>query len=420
LTRTIARIPILATALAAVMATAASAQTPTPAPAVTAPAAPAPAATAPAATPPPPPPILPLNDAVLAAAKGLFSNAQLSDRTEPKISVVIDPLIDGASGQQTFTSARMRFQLMDVVKKDFPRFDVQPFTSDAVAKQPLILVGTFTAINTAGQATGPRDAYRICLALADLKTGKIISKGLARAAPDGVNPRPVSAFSDSPIWANDDAVTGYITSCQGTKAGDMLKPAYLQRIASSAIISDAIRSYEFDSYKKSHDLYKKAEALGGGDQLRILNGLYLTSVKLNRKQEAEDTFGKLVDYGVKSEKLAVKLLFKPSASQFVTNTKLTSAYPMWVRQIAKRTAAGSSCVDVVGHTSPTGQVANNERLSLSRAEFVKSRLSAASPDLAKRLAAKGVASKENIIGTGRDDESDALDRRVEFKLAKCA
>ena len=29
-----------------------------------------------------------------------------------------------------------------------------------------------------------RDAYRICFALADLKTGKIISKGLARALPD--------------------------------------------------------------------------------------------------------------------------------------------------------------------------------------------------------------------------------------------
>jgi hypothetical protein len=25
-----------------------------------------------------------------------------------------------------------------------------------------------------------------------------------------------------------------------------------------------------------------------------------------------------------------------------------------------------------------------------------------------------------IVGTGRDDASDALDRRVEFKVAKCA
>jgi outer membrane protein OmpA-like peptidoglycan-associated protein len=404
------RIPLIAMLAAMTVASPVIAQTTAPA---------APAAAAPAAAPPPPPPILPLQEAVLSAAKALFSNAQLGDRNESKINVVIDPLIDGASGAQTYSSARMRFQLMDIVKKDFPRFDVKPFNTQSVNEKPLLLVGTFTAINAAGQATGPRDAYRICLALADLKTGKIISKGLARANPDGVNPKPLSAFVDSPVWANDDSVTGYITTCQGTKAGDVIKPAYLQRIASSAILSDAIRAYEFDNYQKSFDLYKKAAAEGGGEQLRILNGLYLNSVKLNRKKDAEEAFAKLVDYGVKAEKLSVKLLFKPGAGQFVANTKQTNAYPMWLRQIAKRSNEGGACMEVVGHTSPTGQLANNEKLSQARAEYVKSRLAAVTPSLDKRLSVKGVASKENIIGTGKDDESDALDRRVEFKVAKC-
>ena len=44
-----------------------------------------------------------------------------------------------------------------------------PFTSEAIDKQPVVLIGTFTAINNAGVAGGPRDVYRICLALADLK-----------------------------------------------------------------------------------------------------------------------------------------------------------------------------------------------------------------------------------------------------------
>jgi outer membrane protein OmpA-like peptidoglycan-associated protein len=37
-----------------------------------------------------------------------------------------------------------------------------------------------------------------------------------------------------------------------------------------------------------------------------------------------------------------------------------------------------------------------------------------------RLIATGKGSREMIVGTGRDDPSDALDRRVEFKVAKCS
>jgi hypothetical protein len=37
------------------------------------------------------------------------------------------------------------------------------------------------------------------------------------------------------------------------------------------------------------------------------------------------------------------------------------------------------------------------------------------PSLKKRTVAFGVGSRENLIGTGRDDASDVLDRRVEFK-----
>ena len=34
--------------------------------------------------------------------------------------------------------------------------------------------------------------------------------------------------------------------------------------------------------------------------------------------------------------------------------------------------------------------------------------------------AKGVGSRELVVGTGKDDASDFLDRRVEFKTAACA
>jgi outer membrane protein OmpA-like peptidoglycan-associated protein len=61
----------------------------------------------------------------------------------------------------------------------------------------------------------------------------------------------------------------------------------------------------------------------------------------------------------------------------------------------------------------------NERLSLLRAETIKSRLAQAAPGLDKRMIANGLGSRQTMVGNGRDDASDALDRRVEFKVIGC-
>jgi outer membrane protein OmpA-like peptidoglycan-associated protein len=63
----------------------------------------------------------------------------------------------------------------------------------------------------------------------------------------------------------------------------------------------------------------------------------------------------------------------------------------------------------------------NERVSLQRAEYVKQRMVVVRKDLAKRVVSRGVGSRQVLVGTGRNDPSDALDRRIEFKPAStCA
>jgi outer membrane protein OmpA-like peptidoglycan-associated protein len=39
--------------------------------------------------------------------------------------------------------------------------------------------------------------------------------------------------------------------------------------------------------------------------------------------------------------------------------------------------------------------------------------------LAARLSATGMGSKEALVGIGTDDQRDALDRRVEFRVLDC-
>jgi outer membrane protein OmpA-like peptidoglycan-associated protein len=92
---------------------------------------------------------------------------------------------------------------------------------------------------------------------------------------------------------------------------------------------------------------------------------------------------------------------------------------MWLKELGQRTAKASACLEIVGHTSPTGPAALNDRLSHLRAEYVKDRLVEQAKGLHQRLITTGAGSRQNIVGTGRDDDSDALDRRVEFKTVGC-
>jgi outer membrane protein OmpA-like peptidoglycan-associated protein len=158
---------------------------------------------------------------------------------------------------------------------------------------------------------------------------------------------------------------------------------------------------------------------GAGDQLRVYNGIYLSSWKLGRKDEAAQAFGQIVDYGLKQNKLGVKFLFRPGSTLFWADPQVSGPYPVWLRQIAQRSAQQDKCMEVSGHTSRTGPEPLNERLSLARAQYVKQRLEVGNAQLGKRIATVGKGSSQNISGLGTDDARDAVDRRVEFRVVDC-
>lgn len=367
--------------------------------------------------PPPPTPIL-FDDALLRAANDLFSKAALPAGNE-KIELVVDPLIDGISGAQSTATRLMQDRIVALVRKSYPRFEVRPFSTEALSRAPVVLIGTFTAINNAGAADGPRDAYRICLALADLRSKSIVSKGVARARPETIDVTPTPAFADTPVWATDPATSLYIKACQGSKPGDPIDPIYVERIGTSSLISDAILEYDDKRYREALAFYRTALKMTGGDQLRVRSGIYLANSRLNRRDDATDAFGNLVDYSLAGKKLSVRFLFKPGSTQFVDDPQISAPYPMWLSQIAVRASRRNSCLTVVGHTSKTGPPQVNERLSVLRAQYIKDLLQGSSPGLADKLKATGVGSREVLIGTGRDDSSDAIDRRVDFSISDC-
>jgi outer membrane protein OmpA-like peptidoglycan-associated protein len=381
--------------------------------------APAPAtAAAPAVAPILQQPIQPLDDAVLRAANSLFSSAQVVAPPE-RHALVIDPLVDGLTGAQSNATLSMEQKISNLARAAYPKFDVQPFTSTTLAKKPVILIGTFTTINASAQTNGVRESYRICLALADLRSGRIIAKGIARADLANVDATPLAYYADSPFVAPDRVTEGYVKSCQGTRVGDALDPGYLDNITASAEINDAIAAYNARRYQQSLDMFINVLGTKAGDQLRVRNGIYLASVKLGKRSDATEAFGAIVDYGLANKRLAVKFLFAPGSTFFVNDQQVSGQYPMWLNQIATHTAKTTACLDIVGHTSASGSAAINERISLQRAQYVKQRLDTEAPVLKTRTKALGVGSQENLIGLGSDDAKDALDRRVEFKVVDC-
>jgi outer membrane protein OmpA-like peptidoglycan-associated protein len=370
------------------------------------------------ASPPPPPQPIAFEDAVLRAANDLFSKAAIPVDAN-KVDLVIDPLIDGVSGAQSVATHAMEKRIVALVQQSYPRFQVHQFESGTLARQPVVLIGTFTAVNNAGASDGVRDAYRICLALADLRTKSIVSKGVARAKPEGIDVTPTPSFADSPVWVSDPATDTYIKTCQRTKLGDPIDPAFAERVGTSAFVSEGILEYDAKHYREALAFYRTALGMPGGEQLRVRRGLYLANWQLNRRDDATEAFGSLVDYGLSRNNLSVLFLFKPGSTEFLEYQQIAAPYPMWLSQIATHALQHDTCLDIVGHTSPTGPPQVNERLSVLRAEFIKDLLQSGAPGLQNRLMTTGVGSREMLIGTGRDDASDAIDRRVDFKVRRC-
>lgn len=329
-------------------------------------------------------------------------------------AIVVDPLLDGVSGQQTEVTKMAEQRVIERVQDRFQQFTVLSFNSGGVAGAQYLLNGTLTQVG----ASTSQGQYRLSLALVELKSGLVIAQTVSRISDITLNTSPTAFYRDSPVIAKDRVVEGYIRTSE-TKAGLPADALYLDRLPTSALVSEAIASYNAERFTEALARYEAAANRADGQQLSIYSGLYLTQRQLGQTDAAEKTFGTIARLGLATNNLSVKFLFKPGSTEFVSDTKVSGAYPMWLRQIARQAALIDYCVVVTGHTSRTGSEQINTRLSLQRASIVKQRLEMAVPELSKRLREAGMGYTENIVGTATDDARDALDRRVEFKVIRC-
>lgn len=361
---------------------------------------------------------MPFDQAVQLAVDDLMVQTQklpaFLARVEARIKpnrIVIDPLLDGASGQQTEVTRSAQALLVKRMQERFTQFTVSEFSSEEVEKANYVLNGTLSRSQDGG-------GYRLNLALTELRSGTVIAQAAARISDAKLDTRPTPFYRDSPVNPKDRTTEGYIRTSE-TPAGQPADALYLERLPTSAVLQEAIAAYEAGQMKEALARYEAAAQRADGQQLRVYSGLYLVQAQMGRTADAEASFGKLARLGLETNNLSVKFLFRPGSTDFLGDPKISGAYPMWLRQIARQATQIEPCVVVTGHTSRTGSEQINDRLSLQRAVAVRTRLTAEAPALAPKLREAGKGFRENIVGTGADDASDALDRRVEFKTAVC-
>ena len=360
---------------------------------------------------------LPFEQAVAQAANGVIDQARALIAFRfglGRHGVVVDPMLDASTGQQTAATQALEQRVTQRLAAGLAGAEFLPFQSASLAKADYLLTGTF-ARTLDGRSRG---SLRLNLALTDLKSGLVVAQAWAMTRDEGLDGTPLRYYGDSPVLVRDRVVDGYIATT-ATAAGQPADPYYLKRIAVASVINDATGLYNAERYPESLERYGAARAADGGEQLRVLTGLYLNLAKLGKTAEADEAFGTLAAYGIANDQLRVKFLFNPGSTVFWSDPKVSGPYAMWLRQIAKEGTTAKTCMSVVGHTSRTGSEALNDALSLERAGFIRQRLIVESGAIADRSQAQGRGYRENIIGSGTDDAVDALDRRVEFKVTPC-
>lgn len=329
--------------------------------------------------------------------------------------LVADPMIDATSGQRTAATRRLEQGVLDRLAALRPELQARRFDTPGLAEADWLLTGTL-ARRTPGD---PRSPLVVQLAVTRIASREVLAQARALAAPQGVDLTPAAAEQDSPVLPRDATLEGYART-SATPPGQGADALYMDSLPVGPLVGEATGLYEAGRYQEAHARYAAAAALPGGEQKRVLSGLYLTAYRLGRADEARAAFGRLVALGLAQRHLELKFLFRPGSTDFWPDPQVSGAYGMWLDELAAGTERTGRCLDVVGHTSRTGGEALNDALSLRRAEAIRSRLLVQAPALDPRLHPAGRGFRENLVGTGTDDAVDALDRRVEFLVAPCS
>ena len=363
-----------------------------------------------------PPPVAVTYHRDAAAAVEFLSKAlvqQLAGVARPTQSTVpVEEFFSVQSAEVSTTGRALQQDLATSLTTSFAPVKFVPLDVPSANGAQWVLLANY-GTPRASDNLAPGKWVRLQVAMLESASGKVLTRVTTYLDATQFNSEPTPFYKDAPMFMTDARHRGRIGAMDG--GGKSLEV----ELKVQSELTSAIAAYEAGRYAEAELGFAKVRAIATNNP-GALSGLYQTYWKLNRKDEAEKAFGDLVGSSLDSGALAVKLLFKVGATSFVENADLNSQYRVWLKSVGQVITEKNRCLDVTGHASKSGAAEYNDRLSLQRAESIVTLISQTSADTRTRFKSAGRGFQDTIVGTGANDATDAIDRRVEFKVRECA
>ena len=325
--------------------------------------------------------------------------------------IVIDPFIDTESGYPVKVNPQIKVIMSGEIAKRFAvTGEMEP---ENLEISEYVLCGMVSLV---AQYEGERNVYKVYTAVFEKSSGVVLAS--AEAYIRTFETTPMDIYRDSPIYLKGQNYEEHVSSVK-KRPKESVEKGYRDKLAVKSIRVKGDALYEEKEYKQSLNYYNQAAGSSGRPEMETLNGLFTNLVRQGLYDKAEPVYGKLLKLSIaETGQIATKITFGPN-SKLPVESK-SALYTIYVRQIAKLVAASPACrVTIIGHSSKSGSEGYNEKLSLQRATAIQKLMLSFAPETLKRSEIIGRGFRDNIVGTGSDNLTDEIDRRVEFRFKAC-
>ncbi len=251
--------------------------------------------------------------------------------------------------------------------------------------------------------------YRLYASVVDRQKRKVIAKSKGNIAGE-VSIKPMAIYRDIFLYLQPSELRhlNYLTRdiMLGSKIRDHDKL--------NALFVEAATFYEKNECEQALALYEQAAEYMDGRTSATFAAIGQTHLCLKDEEAARLAMTKAIYYGIDSKELKTKILFESSSSVFPRNEKKRLEYKVWLYQIGKIAHENQYCLEIIGHSGKMGGEAYKRHLARKRAITVQREIWRGWPKV--RSVAYGKNDSECIVCTKPDNESNAIDRRVEIKF----
>ena len=150
--------------------------------------------------------------------------------------IVVDTIIDAATGQQTQATLLSEAFLYERAQVKFKQFDVFAATPEHLKKAEYVVTATMTPVK---EEPG---VYRMNMAMTEIRGGLVVAQSAARVRDNSVDTTPTAFYRDSPAIAKDRVIEGQIRTAE-TAPDKPADAVYIERLPTNALMNEGMAAF---------------------------------------------------------------------------------------------------------------------------------------------------------------------------------